>query len=413
MRTSIDIHQSRVFLAVVVVEGFYQSVAEVGLAVGGFDGAHLYLRHGVVGQGVGGRVDAADLFAFVGNQHHIGRHVGAAVAVDKQCAVGIGDDAVGAVVGSETCYLARFDVHRIGGAFRRFFDVGIEENIVALGVGADDVLHLVVALSDLFHKAAVGVVEVDMFVSVAVAQPEELVGLGGQEIESVDGFGVTLVLLFEEHFFQFARLHVVAFEPHVVLLAVNLGDVESLFVGTPREVGEVHLAFGHGGVAAGVEIQRGAFQSVEDAHGNLVTLHPGHGVFYRCGGGDTCGGVHHRVVGNHALVHTVEGQQVALRRPESAFLDTELRAVHRLSVHDAVAALAHGEHLLTAVHIQAAADGVCHLIVFRVKVHILGGGVVSNWFSKTFGFDIIQIGTVAIDKTEFLVVYELDIGKIT
>ena len=94
----------------------------------------------------------------------------------------------------------------------------------------------------------------------------------------------------------------------MVLLAVDFGDVYVLLVGTPGDVGEVHLALVDGGVAAGVEVEELPCGGLIDTHGNPMALHASHGVLdgHRLGLAGL--GVHQRVVDHHALIHAVEGQ---------------------------------------------------------------------------------------------------------
>ena len=114
--------------------------------------------------------------------------------------------------------------------------------------------------------------------------------------------------LLEEHLHEGTSRGVVLLEPHVVLLAVHLGDEDKPLVGAPGDVGEVHLAFVDGGVAGGVEVDELLGSGIPHADGNLVALHAGHGVLDVAHLGLAGLGVDDGVVEDHALVHAVEGQ---------------------------------------------------------------------------------------------------------
>ena len=46
--------------------------------------------------------------------------------------------------------------------------------------------------------------------------------------------------------------------------------------------------------------------------------------------------IHLRIVGHHALIHAIKCQVRALRIPEHTAIDTELAAVHTLTIDDLV-----------------------------------------------------------------------------
>ena len=78
-----------------------------------------------------------------------------------------------------------------------------------------------------------------MFVAVAEAEPEELVGMAGDESHGVAGLDIAVVGFDEENGVELAVGHIIAFKPHAVLLAVDFGDIEIDLVGIPADVGEV------------------------------------------------------------------------------------------------------------------------------------------------------------------------------
>ena len=60
--------------------------------------------------------------------------------------------------------------------------------------------------------------------------------------------------------------------------------------------------------------------------------HTSHGVFIRLVGCLTREDVHLWIIGYHALVHAVEGKFLTIGTPESAFVDTKLIAMDRLTI---------------------------------------------------------------------------------
>ena len=153
------------------------------------------------------------------------------------------------------------------------------------------------------------------------------------------GLHVFGVRFFIEHTFLFPRSGIVAGQFRMVLVAVQFNHVNLAAVRTPRDVGEITV----GGVA-GLQ-PNGLFRNrVEHANGHLVRLFSGHGILAGIGGGNPRGDVHLRIVGHHALVHTVKGQQLSVRAPKRAFDDAELVAVYGLAIHEVVASvLGHGD----------------------------------------------------------------------
>ena len=153
------------------------------------------------------------------------------------------------------------------------------------------------------------------------------------------GLHVFGVRFFIEHTFLFPRSGIVAGQFRMVLVAVQFNHVNLAAVRTPRDVGEITV----GGVA-GLQ-PNGLFRNrVEHANGHLVRLFSGHGILAGIGGGNPRGDVHLRIVGHHALVHTVKGQQLSVRAPKRAFDDAKLVAVYGLAIHEVVASvLGHGD----------------------------------------------------------------------
>ena len=268
--------------------------------------------------------------------HGTGGHIDRGIYIHKTGTILVEDHAVGSFVEGKAPHLAVFQADAVGVAAGEVVLVGVDEDVLALLVELDEALDLVLALGHLLHQAAVGIVEIEMLVAVTHRKPEELITLGGEH-HGLAGFDVAGVGLLEEHFHEGTRRGVVLLEPHVVLLAVHLGNVDILLVRAPGHVSEVHLALVDSGVAAGVEVDKPPGGGLIDTHGHPVALHAGHGVLDGHHLGLAGFGVHQRVVHHHALVHAVEGQAIAVGRPEEAFINTKLVAVHALAEHHIVA----------------------------------------------------------------------------
>ena len=184
----------------------------------------------------------------------------------------------------------------------------------------------------------------------------------------------------------------------MVLLAVHLGDEYIFLVGAPGDIGEVHLALVHRGVADRVEINQFTGSRLIDAHGNPVALHAGHGILDGHGLGLTGFGIHQRIVHHHALVHAIEGQTAGLGRPEETAVDAELVAVDTLAEDHIVAVATLNE---IAVDIEASLFFLHTLL--QLGIAILGLAPV------LLGFGELEF-LLAVEGVETLVLATLVIG---
>ena len=98
------------------------------------------------------------------------------------------------------------------------------------------------------------------------------------------GFDETLVGFGVEHPESRTGLGVVGDEVAAFLRTRHFHDVEAAAVGAPTEVGEIAI----GGIAE-IEPDGAIVVGVEDADGDLVGGHTGHGVFLGRGLGDAHG----------------------------------------------------------------------------------------------------------------------------
>ena len=139
------------------------------------------------------------------------------------------------------------------------------------------------------------------------------------------------MLFFIQDAFLFAGSSLVADQLCMVLVAVQLDDVDVLFIGRPADVGEITV-----GRVACLQVNDFSGFYLIYAYGHFMAGHARHRIFVRFKSGDAGRGIYLRVIGHHALVHAVEGQIRAFRAPERTFHDAELVAVNRLAVNDVV-----------------------------------------------------------------------------
>ena len=88
-----------------------------------------------------------------------------------------------------------------------------------------------------------------------------------------------------------------------------------------------------------------------------MARHACHRITYIVHFAYACSDVYKRVLCHHALVHTVESEQVAFRAPESAFVDTKFIPVYSLSANDAFGFISYR----FLVYIQIVTYRVCHV----------------------------------------------------
>ena len=80
-----------------------------------------------------------------------------------------------------------------------------------------------------------------MRVAVTARLPDELLITPRDEAHRPLGLDVLIVVLREEGLDVVARSRVVGLEVHVILLTVDLGDIDRLAVGSPRDIRQVLL----------------------------------------------------------------------------------------------------------------------------------------------------------------------------
>ena len=353
--TAIHVDDDGIFLRSVEVIGLDETGVE-RLAVFGLQGAQGGLAEVVVLQRVLGLVQTSDHLAVAVLQVDVIRHIGAAVVVEEILAVARRHDVVRAVFLGELGHLAALDVHHVAVALQRADLGGTVVDLAAVLREAVEVGDDEVAMGELLHLFLADGIEIEVIVAVALGLPDELVGVVGQEVGGTLGLHILVVAVLEDGLDIVARDGVVFVELQVVLLAVEDADVDAFVVGVPGDGGEVLL-----GGFAGLDYDLLARGDVVDVQRHLVARHARHGVFDGVGGGDTLGDVDERIVGHHALVHAVVGEELAVGRPEDAAVDGELIAVHALTGHHALRVVGDLDLLVAFGHIQVVFDGIGHV----------------------------------------------------
>ena len=87
-----------------------------------------------------------------------------------------------------------------------------------------------------------------------------------------------------------------------------------------------------------------------------MARHSGHRVALGAQLCNALGDIHNRILGYHAFVHSVEGNGVALWRPEDAPLNAKLVTVNRFTVHNTLATVGsnlHGSRTIRKVEVIA------------------------------------------------------------
>ena len=231
-----------------------------------------------------------------------------------------------------------------------------------------------------------------MVEAVALALVDELTGVPRQESEGILRFDETLVGFGVEHAETRTGLGVVGDEVAAFLRTRHFHDVEAAAVGAPTEVGEIAI----GGIAE-IEPDGAVVVGVEDADGDLVGGHTGHGVFLGRGLGDAHGtryvDVDERIVGDHALIHAIEGEPAAVGAPEGAFVDAKFVAVHGGAVEQFAAAVGRNGVLATV----GGGD---------VEIIVLGVGQGATCRGEVLVADAALEGNGPFDATIFPIIVE-------
>ena len=324
---AVDVDDGGILLVGIEVDGLDESVVEGRFAVGGQDASAFDAGHGELSPGVSGFEQAKGFARALGAAHNdvavgAGRRPGVAQQGTARRELG----AVHAYAVVEEGATPGFEIDGIEVLANVSALVAADDDAAGAGVETEEFEHLKLTGSELLEQLAFGVEEVEVVEAVALALVDELVFVPRQERERVLGFDETLVGFGVEHPESRAGVGVVGDEVAALLRTRHFHDVEAVAVGAPTEVGEVAI----GGIAE-IEPDGAIVLRIEDADGDLMRGHARHGVLLGRGLGDAHGRGHvdvdERIVGDHALVHAIEGETASVEAPESAFVNAEFVAV--------------------------------------------------------------------------------------
>ena len=214
------------------------------------------------------------------------------------------------------------------------FLVGLENDGLLLLVEAQHLHHDPFALGDLLQFFAVGIKEVKVVIAVLLTLHDELRFIPGQELDRMQGLYVFVGGLPIEFCKLFACCGIIRYQPAVVLAAIQLEHIDGLAVRAPGDIREIAVCR-----IASLQVDGLIGLQVIDPHRHFVRGHSRHRVFVGFIGGAAREDIHLRIVCHHALVHAVEGQSLAVRTPERAFLNTELIPVNTLSIDNLAASI--------------------------------------------------------------------------
>ena len=355
MRATVNVNDDGIFLRSVEVVGLDETGVK-RLAVLGFQCANGGLANVVILQRIFGFVQASDKLAvFVLNINVVG-YIGAVVEVEEILAVGGGNHIVCAVFLGDLGHLAALEFHHVAVALKRthFGRAVVDAFAVfreAVEVGDDEI-----AFGELLASAFADGVKIEMIVAIALCLPDELVGIVGQEVGGTLRLHILFVAVFEDGLDEVARDGIVLVEFQMILFTVQHPDVNALVVGVPSDGGEVLL-----GRVACLDNDFLARGDVINVQRHLVARHAGHGVFDGLGGGDALRDVDQGIVGHHAFIHAVVGEEFAVGRPEDTTVDGKLVAVHALTCNHTFGVIGDLDLLVAFSHIKVVANGVGHV----------------------------------------------------
>ena len=204
-----------------------------------------------------------------------------------------------------------------------------DEDALRLGVESHHAHDYPRAFGELFQLLAALVKEIQVVITVLLTLHDELRVVPGQELDGVLGFYILVGGLAIELSHLGTCFCVIGYEPTIVLTTIQLKHIDGFAIGTPCDIREIAVDR-----ATGLQINGLLGVQVIDAHRHLMAGHAGHRIFVGLVGGFTGEDVHLWIVCHHLLIHAIEGQLVAVRTPESAFVDAELVTMYGLSIYN-------------------------------------------------------------------------------
>ena len=173
-----------------------------------------------------------------------------------------------------------------------------------------------------------------MVVAVALALHDEFVSVPWQELDGVERFHVFVAGLTHHLCLFGACCRIVAYQPAIVLVAVQFEHIDVLAVRTPCYVGEITVRR-----VACLQVDGFLCTQVIYAYSHFVRGHASHRILIWQVFGHSVENVHLRIVADHGLVHAVESQTLTVGTPKGTLLNAELVAVDALTIDDIATAV--------------------------------------------------------------------------
>ena len=289
---------------------------QVGCTVGRFYGTSFYFRQCVAFVWVPGGQEVFDLLAVFGpDQVDDARDFRSVVTVDRIFAGGADRKVMYTFQGGIRCQqgclpllqiqLPAVYIHRSAVIERTPYVRlgGSDKQVLAFGVETDYLGDYPFSLCQLFQLFTGGVIQIQVVVSVFLALPDEFAGIVREEEYRILRFNVMFVRFCEKDGFFLAGQGRIANQVHLILFAVQFGNIDTLFIRAPGDVGKELFFRGSG-------FQPDGFACREVVHTDcyLMALHAGHRIFNRFGFCLAGIDIDDRIVCDHALVHPVESQ---------------------------------------------------------------------------------------------------------
>ena len=166
---------------------------------------------------------------------------------------------------------------------------------------------------------------------------QEQVAIPWQELDGVEWFYVFITGFPIELSHLLTCRSIVADQTTIVLIAIQLKHIEGFPIWGPCDIGEIDGGGGGDTIATYrtlrcLQIDGLVGVNVVNANSHDVSIHTCHRIFVRLISGTTREDIHLRIVCHHRLVHTIEGQALTIRAPESSFVNAKLIAVNTLTI---------------------------------------------------------------------------------
>ena len=141
-----------------------------------------------------------------------------------------------------------------------------------------------------------------MVVAVALALPDKFIRVVGEEEHRVLRLYIPVVLFSEQIGLFLAGQGGITDQLHFILVAVQLGDIDTFLVRTPGYICQILLFR-----CSGLQPDSLPVRQVIDADGYFMALHACHRILPRFRFGTTGIDIHDGIIGYHTFIHPVKG----------------------------------------------------------------------------------------------------------